>query len=1309
MSHNSVVSIYQDERGFIWFATHNGISLYNGKDCKIYQKEKGNSNSIQYNDIYQITGDQKGHLYIMSNRGVSSYDIRKDQFTHLTTQNVRAQFFADSLYIATSNQIFKYNGKDLRPIYKIPIEGCIVRKMYIQNDSILIGTNKGLYVLTPQQQLKQLISQGNITDIFRDKRGAYWIATRSGQGAYRIEGQEITNFVHDKDNPTSISSNFVHRFCEDLQGNIWIGTFNGLNKYDTETGRFYRYSKQENQKGLSYSSIWSLFCDKQGNIWAGTYFGGVNYFNPQKQVFREYQSSPKESEGLSSPIVSRITEDDKGNLWMGTEGGGVNLYNTETHTYKRYTFENSSNGTVQNNIKAIYYDAEQEVLWLGVHMAGLYKLNVKTGLFTPYKYQQENKNSIPSNNIEDILPHKGNLLLATDNGVAVFNPQTNECKPFFKDLTMHNRTLASIRLTLDHKGNLWIVGNNNGVCAYNSDTDKLSDYKISHASHHSISSNSVNSIFEDSQQRLWFCTNENGLDLYRENTDDFENFDMKNNGLPSNVIYNICELSLGRLLVTTDKGFSILDYKQKRFKNYSQLPLSCLNENALYKSRKGEIFIGGTSGAISFYEEDLEQKSFAYNILPYRLTVNGQTICVADESEILKQDISFTEEITLKAGQNIFSIEYTTTDYLSFNKDNIVYRLEGFSKNWSKLEQNTITYSNLSPGKYTLVVRAENVDETTVPSSKLIIRILPPFYLSVWAYWCYAVLIGLVILYLIRTYRERIRMQESLKYEKKHTEDIEHMNQAKLRFFTNISHEFRTPLSLIIGQMEVLLSRQLAPDIYNKILGTYKNCLQLKELVTELLDFRKQEQGYTTIKVSEYNIVNFVYEHYLLFSEYAKRHQISFTFEKSSDDIRAWYDAKQMQKVMNNLISNAFKHTKEQGHISISVRKRNQEIIIEVTDTGSGIATKDINRIFDRFYQADQLNSQNSTGIGLALSKGIIELHHGSIEVFSEQGEGATFIIHLKIGNEHFSTGQICQRKQEDSDTDIDIENYNHWKVFLNKQEVIAPNTETERKKEKYKILIVEDNDSLRQMLVELFEAFYTVVTAPNGKEGLEKVRTELPDIVLSDIVMPEMSGTELCQSIKKDFDICHIPIVLLTAKTAIEYNMEGLKMGADDYITKPFNVNLLLSRCNNLVNNRIVLQEKFSKQPQTNMQILATNTLDKKFLDNTMEIIEQELENADFNVDQLAAKMGIARTKLFTKLKAVTGQTPGDLIMTIRLKRAAYLLRNNLDLNISEISDKTGFSIPKHFSKCFKDRYHVTPQVYRREKRDAEKDDTER
>ena len=1309
LSNNTVLSIYQDEREFMWLGTNNGISLYNGKSIKIYQREKNNPNSLLYNAIKDITGDKQGHIYIMSNKGVSVYNIKKDSFTHILKKYITTGFYSKQLYVASAQDILKYNGEKFELFYQMPPQTDNIKKLYIHNDSVMIGTfNKGLYLLTPEKELSNLIPEGNIADIQRDRSGNYWIADRAGGGLYQIQDQTIKNFRNHADNPASISSDFVHCCTEDQVGNMWIGTFNGLNRYDKSTGIFSRYTQQENKKSLSHSSIWSLYCDKQGGIWIGTYYGGINYCNPQQQAFREYQASSKEKEGLSSSIVSRITEDDKGNLWMCTEGNGLNKYDPVTKTYKWYTRNTTSNSLSQNNIKAVYYDSTREVIWLGIHMGGLNKLDIKTGHITRYMHQKNNQASVPDNRIEDILPYQEQLLLATTNGIGLFDPKSGTCKLLFDDKTARNSTSSTIDLALDHEGTLWIANNNGGICSYCFDTKKLSVYKYKSANEHSISSNSINSIYEDSRKRLWFCTNENGLDLYRKETDDFENFDMHKNGLISNVVYNICELSSDKLLVTTDKGFSILDYQQKQFFNYENQPLSCIKENALYKSQKGEIFIGGTTGCISFYEKDLKQEPCSYRILPYRLTINGEEIKVAEPDRGLSQDMTCTSGITLNASQNIFSIDYTITDYTPFHKDEIIYRLEGFSDVWTPLGKEAITYTNLSPGKYTLVVKAKNIDEKLVPPNLLKIEVLPPFYHTTWAYLFYIVCILLIGYSLIRIYRRRLELQESLKYEKKHAKDIEQLNQVKLRFFTNISHEFRTPLTLIIGQMEILLQiRSFAPNVYNKILGVYKNSLQLKALITELLDFRKQEQGYMTIKVSEHNIVDFLYEHYLIFQEYALQRQITFNFEKSSQNILVWYDAKQMQKVLNNLISNAFKYTKAGDTISISVRKRNQEVIIEVTDTGIGIAAKDIDKIFDRFYQTGMESVPDTgTGIGLALTKGIIELHHGKIDVYSEPSEGSTFSIHLKTGNEHFTNEEICEIPAPLSLNEIERMNSEIQQSLLQEQETL--DNDSILKERNYKILIVEDNESLRDMLARIFKTFYTVITASNGKEGLEKVYSEMPNIILSDIIMPEMSGTELCQNIKKDIDICHIPIVLLTAKTAIEHNLEGLRIGADDYITKPFNINILVSRCNNLVNNRIMLQEKFSKQPQTEMQILATNTLDKKFVDRILEVIEREIGNDNFSVDQLVSEIGIARTKLFTKLKAITGQTPGDLIMTVRLKRAAYLLKNNPELNITEISDQVGFNIPKYFSRCFKERYHVTPQAYRKGKTDNDEDEKE-
>lgn len=668
------------------------------------------------------------------------------------------------------------------------------------------------------------------------------------------------------------------------------------------------------------------------------------------------------------------------------------------------------------------------------------------------------------------------------------------------------------------------------------------------------------------------------------------------------------------------------------------------------------------------------------------LTANNKPVLVDDQTDILHEALSLNPSITLNSDYSVFSIEFATTNYIPANKDKIIYKLEGFSQDWVNTNgQQIITYTNLNPGKYTLIIKAGEPDEENVPETRLSIQILPPFYKTTYAYLAYIIL-GIIILYfIIRSYNSRIKLQESLKYEQKHIKDVEELNQSKLRFFTNISHEFRTPLTLIVGQMEMLMQIEpFTPKVYNKLLSIYKNSLQMRGLITELLDFRKQEQGHMTIRVSEHNIVDSLNENYLLFHEYAVTRQVNLLFKKEIEDLTVWYDTNQFQKVVNNLISNAFKHTKPDDTISISIRKSNENAIFEVDDTGDGIDAKDINQIFNRFYQTDNVSS--GTGIGLALVKGIIELHQGTISVKSEKGKGTTFTVSLKLGKEHFNEDQIIEQEDSIERSDIlltETEDYSSDQAFY-------PSIEGA------KMLIVEDNDSLREMLIGMFKPFYIILSASDGEEGLEMVRKEMPNIILSDVLMPKMSGVELCKQVKSNIETCHIPVVLLTARTAIEHTIEGLQNGADDYITKPFNINILISRCNNLVNSRVILQEKFSQQPQMTPLMLATNRLDKDFIDKVMNVVEENISNPDFNIDILADTLGIARTNIYAKIKAITGQTPNKFILTIKLKKAAFLLKNNPELRISDISDITGFTTSGYFGKCFKETYHMTPLAYR-------------
>ena len=545
-------------------------------------------------------------------------------------------------------------------------------------------------------------------------------------------------------------------------------------------------------------------------------------------------------------------------------------------------------------------------------------------------------------------------------------------------------------------------------------------------------------------------------------------------------------------------------------------------------------------------------------------------------------------------------------------------------------------------------------------------------------------------------------LQTSLEMERKEKDAIEELNQAKLQFFSNISHEFRTPLTLIISQIELLLqSSSLSPSIYNKLLKVYKNTYHMRNLISELLDFRKLEQGHMKLKVYEQDIVSFLKEIYLSFYEYASGHSITYNFTAPEGRVLCSFDPKQMQKVFYNLLSNAFKYTKPNATIEMILENKENEVIIKVIDNGIGISKDDIDKIFDRFYQAENgisnITKTPSTGIGLSLTKNIIELHHGTIQVESTPGYGSIFIVRLLKGCTHFTEEELArdqQEKQTESLIPDTVAFTDHMEEFSDaeQREVLIEGDDSPRT-----ILLVEDNEELLQILGSLFSPIYRVLLARNGKEGLEKAREERPDIIVSDVMMPEMSGTEMCLKIKNDFDVCHIPVVLLTALTSAEQNIEGLQRGADDYINKPFNAKVLLARCNNLVRNRIILQKKFSQQKDFDAQSLASNPIDQKFLDTVNSIIEKNLDNIDFDMNMMARELGLSRSSLYAKFKALTGMTPNDFVLSCKLKRAATMLTAQPDLQIADISDRLGFGSPRYFTRCFKAQFEITPAEYRK------------
>lgn len=1287
LSQITVNNLYADENGKIWIATRVGLDCYNGNSIQVFRHNPRDERSLFCNNVLRLTGDGKGKIYLLCSEGVAELDIPTHRFTTLKYGRVGTICYQDRLYISIGNSILSYDSKNKKfmPYLKLPVNVQITALAMDALHRLWIGTQTGGVFCYAGKTLSHPIIEGNITTIYEDGRHTKWIGSWH-HGFWTIDAKgHIENIRQGQ----GLVSNFVRAFHEDNEGKMWIGTFHGLMQYDRQTKDFRLFTAMNLPGGLTDSSIWSIIKDRQGTLWLGTYFGGVNYFNPEYEIFTHYRATNSERIGLSNPVVGRMTEDSAGNLWICTEGGGLNVYHPRTKSFTRYLYP----GKVisQNNLKAIYFDALRNTIWVGTHLGGLDRIDLKTGTSTFYRHRHGDGKSLPSDIVRDIIADGRQLIIATQDGVAMMNPEQGS----FNSLLVKEQLGAVPSICLDNKHRLWIATDGKGVFRYDIASGKYRHFTFSKEKG-SLSCNNINNIMKDSRGRIWLSTAYDGIDLYDEATGTFENYGQRE-GLMSDCVYTtqMSAFDSNCLLLITNRGFSIFNIETKRFRNYDHangFPLATINENALYVTRNKEVFIGGVQGMVSFYEKDLYKRTKPYQLGFGRLFVNNKEVSPGDSTDILAQDLSYLKEITLPHTASVFSIEYSTTNYIKANGDLLKYRLIGSSREWIPIQrgQKNLIFTGLQPGKYILELCSERSD---IPVSRLTIHILPPWYLSWWAYLCYVILALAGVRWLVSDYRNRIRLTESLEYEQQHVKDIEECNLAKIRFFTNVSHEIRTPLTIIIGLSETLLGSKTFPSsAYNKVLGIYKNSKQLKELISELLDFKKQELGHIHIHAYRQDLTAFVQENCLLFKEFAAGKRINLVFRQEGP-LTLLFDQKQMQKVVNNLLSNAIKHTPQGGTVTVTVYSDTTHALISVTNTGKGIPVQELDKVFTIYYQIRDFESLSDigTGIGLHLAKSIVELHHGEITVESQINQSTTFIVKLPLDESLFSSEEI-----EHEEPKVLLNQYESQEEKQIDEPRVAPDALDAT------ILIVEDNDDIRQLLINIFYPYYRILTAVDGREALEIIHDEMPDLVVSDIVMPNMPGTKLCKAIKQDFSICHIPIVLLTAKTSIENTVEGLKIGADDYITKPFNSDILISRCNNLVNSRRLLQRKFSRHPHTHADLLASNPLDKDLLDRAMKIIDRYYKDSDFNVDTFAREVGMSRTALFTKWKTLTGQTPKVFILNMRLRKAADMLRNRLDLSIAEISDKNGFSSPRYFCKCFKDAYKQQPSAYRHGK-DAE------
>uniref|UniRef100_A0AB33IT60 histidine kinase n=1 Tax=Prevotella sp. GTC17253 TaxID=3236793 RepID=A0AB33IT60_9BACT len=1293
LSQVSVNSVCVDSLGMIWIATREGLNYYDGNTITVYRKKKGEPHSLFCNTVSRVISDGHKRLYLQCTEGLAMMDIATRKFKTITHAPIGAIRFNKQLYVGVENTVYAYDHELQHTVFTVlPSHTTISSIGFDGRGNMLIGTNNnGVYRRTKAGTMEHIIPRGSITDIYTDRENETWIGSWA-DGMYRMSVDGRVRNVRAEDH-IGLQSNFVRTFCQDNLGYIWLGTFRGLQRLDKQSGAFQLYSADGKAGSLSNASIWSIAKDSQGTLWMGTYFGGVNYFNPEFEIYNYFRQGKSPAEGLSSPIVGSMTEDDQKHLWICTEGGGLNMYDRNTGQIKWFSLPSTPNIITHNNLKSIYYDKKRQCLWIGTHLGGLNRMDLKSGKITNYSRRDGDPHSLPSNIVRDIVPYGSKLILATQNGVCLFTPETGKCQQLLRRNKFSKYISVIPCITIDRKQQLWIGTERDGVFCYDMKRQKLYWYRHNEHNRHSLSSNNINKIYTDRRGNIWICTSGTGIDRYIPQTNSFENYDANKNGLASDCVYSICESSVSdnKMLVITNQGYSEFNLKEKHFQNFGRnngFPLSAVNERALYMSKDGQVFLGGVNGMLFFNEKQLHNISKKYNIQFGKLFVNGKEVNPQDETGLLEQALEYTSKLVLKNNVKMFAIEIANSNHIEDNRARLVYQLEGYSKTWNELHegQSVVSFTNLNPGTYTLICKSSRPE---IQATKLEIRILPPWYKTWWAYLAYPFILGFIIWYFTSNYLERVNLYASLKYERKRASDIEEMNQSKLRFFTNISHEIRNPLTVIIGLSESMLGMDtFNPRVYSKLLSIHKSSMQLRDFISELLDFRKQEQGKMVIHPIELDLTSLVYETFLIYREYGVAKGIEVKLQCDAEHIIAKLDLLQMKKVINNLLANAIKHTPQGGDVSIVLSADERTFTLLVNNPGNPIPAEQIEKIFDRFYQVEQLELSSrelGTGIGLALVKGIVELHQGEIHVTSNATNGTSFIIKIPKGE---ITGQQQLMVQT-----------------LPVDTVLMPDTEEEkteeRKEETATILIVEDNETLLTMLQDLFRPYYKVLTAQDGEQGLAAVKEALPDIVLTDLVMPKMLGTELCRSIKRNPEICHIPVVLLTARTSVDNQVESLKIGADDYITKPFVASILLARCNNLINNRRMLQQRFSKSAEQQPDMLATNEIDKKLLERALKLIEENYADPNFNVDKFAREIGMSRTALFNKWKSLTSDTPMSFIQSYRLKKAASMLKAKPDLTIAEVSDKNGFSSARYFCKCFKDFYHIMPSKYRTEDTD--------
>lgn len=1324
ISQLSVMTIYQDSRGYLWFATKNGLNRFSGKEYKIYHREDGNEQSLSNNSVTSITEDQEGFLWVGTSNGLNRIDLNTNEIkrynleTNGLVANSISTVYTDRsgcLWVGTWEGLNRYNREGDHFEY-IPIEDDTERAMIVtlledSSGRFWIGTrNKGLLLCDHQMNLisqftseskNMPLNNNNITSIYEDDKKQIWVGCKnSGLNKINLRDNEVTSYTNLN---SGLSNNSVRCIIE-WQGKLLIGTFDGIFDLDKATERIVKVAGYDDiNKSLSHYSVYCFCVDRDETLWVGTFAGGVNYLN--KFTNRFVLHKPQEEFNIRTGIYGAITYESPEDLWIATEGYGLLNYNKRTNESHYYLIDPSVRFAFNTNIiKSVFY--EDGYVWCGTTKGEIYKFNIKTKKFSLY-HQYPIEYSIYS----IIRDHNGVLWVggaSTEFGLTCF--VNDSLVTTFYNNVDEPIYFSNVRCILEEEDGVFLLGSTaEGLLRFDTHKKQLTKYSNeASVEKYRIPNNYISAIVRTKSGEIWVSTYGGGI-FQLDESKAIRRIMTVREGLLDNNICTLVESSDQRLWMSTVNGLIMFDPAKDEVRNYHRHNGIDIREFTLHSGialPDGSLCFAGSNGFVTFHVEAMDKNNNIPPVVLEQLSVNNHPVKVGDESAILNKVLDGMETIRLAYNENNFSITYQALNYIYATQNQYAYKLEGYDTDWNYVgERNSAFYTNLSPGKYIFHIKASNNDGVWNEEGRsLAIIVQPPLWRTWYAYLFYVIALAAIIYGILYYVNIKRNLEAGLKMKQLEKQKQEEFHQAKIRLFTNFSHELRTPLMLIITPFEELVKRVDIPaELHDKLSIIYKNAQKLLLLVNQLMDLHKNQAGSMDLKVSEGDICEYIKEIYYAFNQIALTNEVKFTLNCTPKTINGWFDKSLLEKVVFNLLSNAFKYTASGESVLMEVSEVTLKeldpkqtdglykdenihyVILKVKDSGKGIEEGEADKIFTPFYQIPETSGINlsGTGIGLSLVYTIVQLHRGVIYVDHTETKGACFVVILPVSRSAFSEEQIESRE---IDKIAEITNTEDISVSLPVPE--------NKDQPKYKILLVEDDKDVRDYLKKSLEAEYIVIEAADGVRAYEKVVQDFPDLVLSDIMMPKRDGLELCTMIKNDIRVGHIPVILMTARSMVVHIKEGFQAGADDYIVKPFNMDVLQTRIRSLLASREQLKKLYGKRFSPDVMGIEVKSADERFSQKLFDVIEKNISNEKLDVELLCTEIGISRANLYRKLKSITELSPMELIRNKRLEMAAKLLKES-EMNVSEIASHLGFNSHSYFSNSFKTFYGCTPTEF--------------